>query len=181
VVDLIVKTPCNGMTPRHIGRLTLSEVLPEAITSLAPFQGQEKPVSDALKKQIGAAFPKPNRATGKPGARVLWSGLGQALVLGPALKPIKGAAMTDQSDAYACVELKGQGARAALARISPLDLRESVFKTGHAARTEIAHMSGLILRSGAERYQLMVYRSMAQTLLHDLDSAMQMVAARDAL
>ncbi len=178
MVDLIARTPLNAMAPRTIGNVTLSELTFDAITSLAPFKGQQKSVSDALKGQIDAALPKPNRATGKAAARVVWFGLDQALVLGPPLAAIPGAAMTDQSDAWTCVQLDGKGARDVLARLTPLDLRAAIFKTGHAARTEIAHMSGLILRTGATRYQLMVFRSMAQTLSHEVESAMQMVAAR---
>lgn len=181
VAELNARTPLNALSSRVIGSVTLNELTFDAITSIAPFKDQEKPVSEALKQQIGAGFPKPNRATGKAGARVVWSGLGQAFVLGPPPRPIQGAAMTDQSDAWACAEIKGPGAPDVLARLTPLDLRQAVFKTGHAARTEIAHMSGLILRIGADRYVVMVMRSMAQTLLHEVERAMQMVAARDDL
>ena len=178
MVDLIARTPLGGIAPRSIGAVTLSEISHEAITSLAPFRGQEAAVSAALKKRFGAAFPKPGRYTGKAGARALWSGMGQALILGAALEPIPGAAITDQSDAWTCVALDGQGARDVLARLTPLDLRAGVFRTGQAARTEIAHMSGIVLRTGAERYEMMVFRSMAQTLWHDLETAMRMVAGR---
>ncbi|UYV38647.1 sarcosine oxidase subunit gamma [Rhodobacteraceae bacterium D3-12] len=176
--ELTAKTPLDGMEPRTIGGVTLAEVTHQAITSLAPFAGQEGGVSDALKSQIGAAFPKPGRTTGKAGNRVVWSGMGQALVLGPSLAAISGAAMTDQSDAWTCVALSGEGVRDVLARLTPLDVRDGAFKTGHAARTEIAHMSGLILRVGASRFEVMVFRSMAKTLLHDVERAMGFVAAR---
>jgi sarcosine oxidase subunit gamma len=181
VTDLLAKTPCDGLLPVTIGSVTLSETPPQAITSLAPFKGQEAAVSDALKAGIGAAFPRPGRATGKDGARAVWSGLDQALVLGPALPPIPGAAMTDQSDAWACVTLDGPGARDVLARVTPLDLREDVFRQGHAARTELAHMSAVLIRTGAARYQVLAFRSMAKTLVHDLTEAMTTVAARSTL
>lgn len=181
MTDLIAKSPCDGLLPRIIGSVTLSETVFDAITSIAPFKGQESAVSDALKTQIGAALPKPGRATGKPGSRVVWSGLGQAMVLGVAVPPISGAAMTDQTDAWTCVALEGDRARDVLARLTPLDLRETMFKRGHAARTELAHMSAILMRTGANRYGIMVFRSMAKTLVHDLDSAMQAVAARAAL
>ncbi|WP_137703102.1 sarcosine oxidase subunit gamma [Marimonas lutisalis] len=181
MTDLLAKSPCDGLLPLTIGSVTVTEIAFDAITSLAPFKGQESAVSDALKVQMGAAFPKPNRTTGKAHARAVWSGVGQALVLGPPLAPIPGAAMTDQTDAWTCVALEGDGARDVLARLTPLDLRPSVFKQGHAARTEIAHMGGVLMRTGENRYGLMVFRSMAATLVHDLEIAMQSVAARGRL
>lgn len=181
MIELLAKSPCDGLLPRSIGGVTLTEITFDAITSVAPFAGQASAVSDALKAQMGAAFPQPNRTTGKANARAVWSGMGQALVLGVPLKPISGAAMTDQTDAWACVALEGEGARDVLARVTPLDLRPSVFKLGHAARTELAHMSAVLMRTGANRYGIMAFRSMAKTLVHDLTEAMTSVAARAQL
>ncbi|WP_322866539.1 sarcosine oxidase subunit gamma [Aquicoccus sp. G2-2] len=181
VVELLAKTPCAGKPPLSIGEASLNEVDWGAITSVAPFAGQEQAVSEALKAHVGARFPAPGRMTGKTGARVVWAGLEQAFVLGPAVAALKGAAVTDQSDAWTCVELEGVGARAVLARVTPLDLRPGVFKSGHAARTQLAHMSAVVMRLGENRFGIMVFRSMARTLVHDLQEAMRSVAGRAAL
>ncbi len=178
MVELAAKSPCEGLLPKEIGEVTLSETAYDAITSVAPFNGQTNAVSEALKAQMGAAFPAPNRTTGKASARAVWSGRGQALVLGPALTPIEGAAMTDQTDAWACVVLKGASARDVLARLVPIDLRDSSFKRGHAARTQLMHMNVVLMRTGADQYGIMAFRSMAGTLVHDLETAMEAVAAR---
>ena len=178
--NLIAKSPCDGLVPVEAGGLRLSEVIYEAITSVAPLKGQEAKVSKALKLAIGAVMPAPNRATGKAGARVVWSGLGQALVLGPAVAP-EGAAVTDQSDAWVCLALEGAGVAAVLARLTPLDLRDSQFKRGHAARSLLGHMNCLFLRSGAARYEMLVFRSMAQTAVHELTRAMQSVTSQTSL
>lgn len=178
MADLIATSACAGLLPKTIGDVTLSEIVFAAITSVAPFSGQEAAVSEALKAQIGAALPKPNRATGKAAARAVFAGRGQTLVLGPQLSPIAGAAMTDQTDAWAAVELDGPSARDVLARLVSIDLRADIFKQGHAARTPIFHMPGVVVRTGADRYLLMTFRSMAGTLVHDLETAMEGVAAR---
>jgi len=178
VADLIAKTPLTGLLPFATSDLTCSEVEFAAITSVAPFKRQEGTVSESLKAQIGANFPKPGRTTGRAHARVVWSGRGQALVLGAAVEPIKGAAMTDQTDAWACVALDGPGARDVLARLVPLDLRDGVFARGHATRTLVGHMHAVLMRTGPDRYGIMVFRSMARTLAHELKSAMEAVAAR---
>ena len=178
MAELIAKSPLSDLLPLKIGANEIAELSLDAITSIAPFKGQDAAVSDALKTQIGAALPKPNRTTGKANARVVWSGRGQAFVLGPKLDPLPGAATSDQTDGWVSISLKGPGARDVLARITPLDLRETVFKTGHAARSLIGHMHGVILRTGADRYDVMVFRSMADTLVHEMTEAMETVAAR---
>ncbi|KMW57988.1 Sarcosine oxidase gamma subunit [Candidatus Rhodobacter oscarellae] len=177
MAKLIAKSPGAGLLPVRVGSLSLTEEAHDAITCVAPFQGQEKPVSAALKDAIGAALPGVGRVTGKAGARVAWLGLGQVLVLGPPVAP-PGAAVTDQSDGWACLTLEGPGSRAVLARLTPLDLRENLFKRGHAARSLLGHMTCLFLRTGVERYEMLVFRSMAATAVHELTHAMQSVAAQ---
>lgn len=178
MAELIAKSPFGALLPITIGSVSVEEMPFDAVTSVAPLKGREKMVSDALKSQVGAAFPAPNRSTGRANARVVWSGKGQALVLGKILAPIADAAMTDQSDAWACAVLEGLDARDVLARLVPIDLRPDQFKIGHAARTQLGHMMCVIMRTGQNRYGVMVFRSMAVTLVHELQTAMEGVAAR---
>ena len=180
MVELIAKSPCAGLLPIEIGAAKLSEVEGTCLTSLAPRPGQEKALSEALKGAHGMALPGVNRATGKEGARALWFGKGQAMLVGPT--PAAGlgdwASMTDQSDAWAMVRLEGAAAEDVLARLVPVDLRQSVFKRGHSVRTMLQHMSVSVTRIGAEAFLILAFRSMAGTLVHDLETAMKGVAAR---
>lgn len=178
MAELIAESACDGILPVCIGGARLDAVAYGAITSVTPFRGQMEVVSEALQAQVGAAFPDPNRSTGKAGARIVWTGAGQAFVLGVALSDIRGAALCDQSDAWAAMVLEGSAARDVLAHLTPLDLRERVFAQGHAARTLLGHMNAVILRSGGDRYELLVFRSMAATAVHEIRSAMEAVAAR---
>lgn len=178
MVNLVAQTPCAGLLPRAIGGLTLTEVEAGVITSVAPLAGQAKPVSQAVKAAIGIALPGANRTTAKGGVRALWFGNGVAFVMGAALPAIAGAALSDQSDAWAIVQLDGQGAEDVLARLVPVDLRAATFKKGHTARTMLAHMTVSVTRTGAQTFQIMAMRSMANTLVHDLETAMTGVAAR---
>ncbi len=68
--------------------------------------------------------------------------------------------------------------RDVLARLTPLDLRPKSFKTGMTQRSMIMHMQASITCLGKFRFRMMVFRSMAQTLVHDLTTAMKSVAAR---
>ncbi|MHA6262463.1 sarcosine oxidase subunit gamma [Arenibacterium sp. CAU 1754] len=180
MAELIAKTPCEGLLPITIGSLSLSEETPGMLTSLAPFKGGDANLCDALTAAHGMAFPAPNRATGSSGARAIWFGQGQAMLVGPEPEAglAKFAALTDQSDAWAIVRLEGAGAEEVLARLVPVDLRGSVFKRGHTARTQLVHMMTSVTRVGPQAFWIMVFRSMAQTLLHDLQTAMEAVGAR---
>lgn len=89
------------------------------------------------------------------------------------------AALSDQSDAWACVELTGPDVEDVLARLVPVDMRSASFKRGQSVRTLIQHMNGSITRIGADRFLVLVFRSMAATLVHDLKEAMESVAAQN--
>jgi len=177
-LTLTATTPCAGLLPRTVGTCTLTETDLGPLTSVAAFK--DAALSDALKAAYGMDFPAPNRATGKDGARAIWFGRELALLAGPepARELAQYAALTDQTDAWASVTLTGDDARAVLARLVPVDLSPATFKNGHTARTQLGHMNASITRTGPNRFLILVFRSMAATLVHDLVTAMESLAAR---
>ena len=183
MVDLIAKSPCEGLLPLAIGGVTVTEVLPASITSIMPYDGQEKAASELLKSLCGMGLPGAGRSTGRDGARAVWTGAGQAMVLGVAVDVGLGrhAALSDQSDAWAVLRLEGAGVEEVLARLTPLDLNPGLFKRGRAARSLLGHMSAVIVRVGASAFEVMVFRAMAKTAVHEIEEAMKSVAARAAL
>ena len=84
----------------------------------------------------GLGWPAPGQVIAQGSARAQWFGLDLALLIGAAPEAglARHAALTDQSDAWAVLRLEGAGAGDVLARLTPLDLRESVFGTGRTAR-----------------------------------------------
>lgn len=176
MAELIARTACEGLLPRTIGDAVLEEVDLGVLTSVAPYKG----APDPLKDTHGMAFPAPNRATGKAGARAIWFGRDMALLAGPAPDPAMAAhaALTDQSDAWACVTLSGAAAEDVLARLVPIDTRAAAFKRGHTARTQLQHINVSLTRIGADSFLILGFRAMAGTLVHDLVEAMESVAAR---
>ncbi|SEK95781.1 sarcosine oxidase subunit gamma [Roseovarius azorensis] len=180
MAELRAETPCAGLVPVRVAGLSLSEVAPGRMTSVAPYRGQERALSAALKSAHGMAWPAPGRMTGREGARAIWFGQRMALLVGPDPDPALAAhaALTDQSDGWAVLRLEGAGAREVLARLTPLDLRERVFEQGHTARSELAHMAASVTRMGGDAWQVMVFRSMTATLVHEVETAMRRVAAR---
>lgn len=177
---LVATSPCDGLLPLKVGELTVTECDPGRMTSVAPRKDKADALSAALEAAHGAAYPAPNRSTTSDVAQILWFSHGEAMLMGPA--PDAGlaehAALVDQSDAWAVVELKGTRAEDVLARLVPVDLRAQNFAIGHSIRSQIFHMTGSITRTGENSFQLMVFRSMAGTLVHDLKTAMEAVSAR---
>lgn len=180
MLELTSKSACAGLLPLSIGALVLSEETPAAMTSVAPHKGREAALSEALKAAHGMAFPAAGRATGRADARAVWFGRGVAMLIGPQPDTVLAdhAALTDQTDAWAVVRLEGEGAEDVLARLVPVDVRQTHFKRGHTARTQVMHMSASVTRVGDAAFQIMVFRSMAKTLVHDLETAMRSIAAR---
>lgn len=180
MADLIAKTPLDGAAPRTFGTVTMTEVDLGTLTSIAPYKGQGDAARAAFEIAQGMNWPAPLRATGQAGARAFWFGREMVMLAGPAPDPVLAdhAALTDQSDAWACVQLSGADVEAVLARLVPVDVSLTAFPEGHSARTMIQHMNGSLTRIGADAFLVLVFRSMAGTLVHDLERAMASVAAR---
>lgn len=178
MAELIAKTPLWGQGAVRHGGVEMAELALGQVTSLAPFSGQEKAVSEAL-QPLGLTFPAPNSVSEAGGLRLVWTGRGQAFLMGAAPGDWAGiAALTDQSDGWARLSLIGEGAADVLARLVPLDFR--AMAEGRCARSMLGHMP-LILISVAGGFHILVFRSMARTAWHEVEAAMKMVAARAAL
>lgn len=179
--SLIEKTPCDGLLPKIAGGVTLSELPFARVTSVAPLRGKTRALGAAL-KAMGLAWPEPGRSHRAEAAAILWSGMEQAFLVGADPEPLQGlAALTDQSDGWARMRLKGEAAEAVLARLVPLDLRAAVFAEGQVARSALNHMMLHLARPGPDSFDLMVFRSMAASAVHELVVAMEAVAARATL
>ncbi len=173
MAELKAMTPFAGLLPLTIGAVRVEELDVGPITSVAPL---DRRVDDAL----GMAFPAVGETTESGGARCLWIGQGEALLMGALPTDTLGqvAAVVDQSDAWAVVEIAGDGVEDVLARLVPMDLRLCAFAQGRTARTQLAHLNASITRTGETRFMIAVFRSMATTLVHDLRRALEAQAAR---
>ncbi|MEM1073242.1 MAG: sarcosine oxidase subunit gamma [Pseudomonadota bacterium] len=180
MTELSALSPCAGLLPVSVGSCRLEEIDLGRMTSVSPFRGQLAAASSALRSAYGLAFPQPNQAARTNDAHVIWFGRDTALLLGP--EPADGikkvAALTDQSDAWATVVLKGSDGDQVLARRVPVDLRPAHFKAGETRRTLFGHMNASITRLADDAILILVFRSMAQTLVEEMQEAMEAVAAR---
>ena len=117
-------------------------------------------------------------AIGRAEDHVIWTAVDQWFVLGARPDVADCAAVTDQSDAWAMLDLTGDGWRDVLARLAPLDA--DIFEVGQVARTEVAHMAGMVI--GIEGgVRLAVMRSFASNLHHHVVDAMQSVTAQSKI
>lgn len=181
MASLIEKSVLDGLLPLTAGGATISERRMGPITSIAPFVGTEAKVAARL-KGMGLDWPMPNRAVAKGDAACVWTGRGQAFLIGVAPPDIAGlAALSDQSDGWAAMTLAGPASVDVLARLVPVDLRLRAFPVGQVARTGLNHMMSILWRRSDDSIDVMVFRSMAKTAVHELHDAMKMVAARAAV
>ena len=176
VVNLLATSPANGLLPTSRSGVSLNELALGQLTSVAPFEGQIV----AVEALLGMVLPKAGRSVGKLGAELVWFSQGQYLAIGfdvdDAVK--SKAAITDQSDAWCALEIKGDKSEAVLARLVPVDLRAATFKRGHALRSQLGHMPLHITRTGKDVFRLLSFRSMAGTMVHEISRAMDLLDSR---
>ena len=182
MVELVSKSALDGLgLPFEAGSVTLSPADPAEMVSISPYKGNIAKVSTALKNAVGAGLSEVGSFEASGDIAVIWSGRNQWFVQGPEgmsgkLGPVrKLAGVTQQGDGWACVEVTGPGAADALARLCPLDFE--TMSPGDAARSEFQHMQSVI-RATKSGFEVMVFRSMARTLVHDLKGAVTSVAAQ---
>ena len=169
MADLAARSAGCADFPLAIGGARAEELPFEAIHAVFAETG--------AKVATGLEMPAPGAGASAKAGRILWSGRGQAMLVGA--RPLKAVRAADQSDAWCRVRLSGPRAEAVLARLVPLDLRAAAFPEGRVARTLLSHLAVLLHRR-PDGFEIWVLRSMAGTLAHDLGRAMGQVAARDA-
>lgn len=182
MADLTPVSPARGLTPISLGGVALTEAAQTPIWAILPLRGARDALDRALQSAHGLPFPEPGTLHVGPSARIAWAGLDQAFLIGaaPDATLAAHAGLVDQSDGWAHLGLEGAGARAVLARLVPIDLSPAACPKGSARRTLLGHMQALVLHPGGDRFEVLVFRSMAHSAVHDLTRAMRAVAARQA-
>lgn len=185
MVDFHETTPMVGLVPVEVEGCVLSERDFVPLASVMPHTGKQVEVAKALKELTKLVMPKAAKAKRNASKGMFWNENNQWFVEGvdvsaveKALKDL--AAVTDQSDAWARFQITGEHAEAVLARLCPLDLSEEAFAKDAAARSELSHMMCAISRC-KDGYNVMVLRSFARTVAHDVTNAMRSIAAQTSL
>jgi len=175
VADLIATPAVTGL-PLTIGAATLSGFDPGPVHAIAPYPGRDPSAA------LGMTFPAPGAVVARGAARLIWAGRDLAFLAGTPPPDLAGlAAVTDQGDGWVWVTLEGRDATNVLARLCPLDLRPAAFPPDSSARSTLVHLPALLVRTGADSFEIASFRSMAATLVHEIETAMRAVAARATL
>jgi heterotetrameric sarcosine oxidase gamma subunit len=179
VVDLIAVNPTCGPMPMKIGTVVVEEVHTSLFT-VGVHKEISKSLLNTMKSVTGMDWPNVCQIKSKDNISLMWFDHTHVAIMGvtptPQLEKI--AAVTDVSDAWLIIDIDGVDARKVLSRVTPTDMREEHFKIGTTQRGDLMHMQASISCIAEHRFRIMVFRSMAQTLLHELTIAMKSVAAR---
>ncbi len=170
--------------PIAIGASVLACEQPANILSVAPFKGQGMAVNAALKAVLKIVLPTVGKVTFKKDIRAMWAGQGQWFVVGDiGLETLTEsldakAAVTDQSDGWIVLTLRGDDAPEVMTRLCALDM--DALEQGQTARTEFAHMMSCITPI-SDGFEIMIMRSFAKTAVRHTTEAMRKLAALRAL
>ncbi|MGH1413679.1 MAG: sarcosine oxidase subunit gamma [Pelagimonas sp.] len=150
---------------------------------LAPFPKQLDQLNEAMERDLGFGFPKPGEMQCAGDIRCQWFGHNQAMLTGDhAQKDWQTMGLvTDQSDAWVVLLVQGLLVQEVLARLFPIDLATDQFPVGHTARSQCGHLNVCVSRTADCSFEIMAFRSMAQSLKHELTTAATLVAARARL
>jgi sarcosine oxidase subunit gamma len=178
VTELAPKTPLEGYR-QTIGGITIEALKPAAITfiALANSMADVMPKSPAdIERSSGIADPAPGRSTATPGGgqRLVWTAADQRLLI--AFEPATDLAtndlhLTDVSDAWVVARIAGAETVSGLAYLCSLDLDETVFPPGSAARTPMAHITTILIRESSTSFLLMIPSTFADGMRSALERA----------
>jgi len=157
--------------------VTITAAAPRAAAGIASFRDRDRLVA-ALRAEFGADIPSTPRFV-QAGALTL-SCLAPAryFVTAPRDSDLPArlaeslaglAAVTDQSDLWACFALSGPHVRTTLSRVVPVDVTPAKFRAGDLALTRAGHLDVRLWRLGECSYEVAVARSYAEDLRYVLD------------
>ena len=179
MAKLIARAALGERLPFTRAGLTVTAVETGPVSHIAPLKGQATQVDEAL-GALGLGWPAPGEVRSSEAARVLWMGREAALLIGaePPIGLEAVAAVSDQTGANAVVRVEGPGVEDMLARLVPVDLRPAALPEDRTVRTLVGHMAASVTRTGDQEIEIIVMRSMAGTLIHDLTRAIDTWSAR---
>lgn len=141
----------------HLPGLSVAPGGDTALASVAARRGQEDALAEALADFIGAGLPGPGRLVRVRDMMVFWLGPQAWMVAAPVLlreqlaadlktRLADRASVTEQSGAWARIEVSGARTPDLFERLCPLPVRR--LGKGSANRTTIDHLGCLVLHEG---------------------------------
>lgn len=180
-------TPLGGDTARRdeIGSITITEVVDQALASVAARTGQAAAVQQALSGQTGLALPDVGKTAEAAPFAAFWTGPDQWMITAPQgshellaaeLKKIVGdsASVVEQTDAWCRFDVAGAGLCDLFERLSNAPVR--TMAPGTALRTTAEHLGVFLWRLAGDHMAVIAPRSSAGSLHHGLLAAARSIA-----
>lgn len=104
-----------------------------------------------------------------------WAGMDQAFLLGDLPNDAQKTGF-DISDGWVFFTLEGDNAYRVLERLCPIDLRPSKVKAGESFRTQLGHLSALVITTKTG-FEIGVMSSFAKTARHEIVEVMETLHA----
>ncbi|WP_176219123.1 sarcosine oxidase subunit gamma [Planktotalea arctica] len=183
--DLIAITALGGLEPRvdTVAGTILSENPGLALASVHARMGHEDACRAHLADLLDGQVPEVGRTVLRDPEAAFWTGPDQWMVGAPfdthedlaaELKARFGdtASVSEQTDAWACFDLRGPGMAAVIELLCPINIRQ--MQTGDAQRTSIHHLGCFVLRRDPSDWvRILGPRASATSLHHAVLSAMR--------
>ncbi len=147
---------------------------PVSIVTVIARKGKAKALSAAMQTTWGIEAPQPGHsASGRGGVTVHWcgadqyyavaDGLAEGALFDDCLARFAGlASVSEQSHGRVILSLTGPAARHVLSKGTPVDLHPSAFPAGCCAVTQMAHVGAHVACTGADAYEVSVFRGFAE-------------------
>jgi len=159
--------------------VTLGLRHPLSIVTIMARKGRADALASALRDGFGAAPPGPGRSTTGADLALRWAGPEQWFAIAEggrdgdlhrrlAAALADTASLVDQSHGRVAIVIAGPRARAVLAKGTAVDLHPSRFAPGQVAMTQIAHVGVHLTQTAPDAYELLVFRSFAESLFEFL-------------
>lgn len=184
MVDLLAASPLAGIAAGRHGvagpaGLQLTEWRGLQLVSLAARRGRQDALIAAARAAYSLDLPRTPRWIGDARLGFLWSGPGQWLALAgehpddleAVLRETLGAhaSLADQGAGRIVLRLSGPQARAALTKLTAIDLHPRAFGPGDTALTLMAHIGVQLWQIDAQpSYAIAAFRGYARSLHHAL-------------
>jgi sarcosine oxidase subunit gamma len=161
--------------------VAVSEVTDMSLVMAAIPKGTLANVESAIKKSCGLLIPEIQKSSESPDSSITFWRLqnNQVLVFfayegNDAESYLKSKLnapvyLTDQSDTWAMIRVKGPRSRDILERICPINIDKDVFTVGSVSRTVMEHIGTIIYRDEDDSYILLTMRSFGRSMIHAIE------------
>ncbi len=178
-------TALGGTAPRidTVAKITLSENPDLALASVTARADHTTACRTHMNALLGSDAPAPGKASFKNDSEfAFWTGPDQWMIAAPfkthedlaaRLKSrfFETSSITEQTDAWACFDLRGEGIEPVMELLCTINIR--AMQTGDAARTVIHHLGCFVIRMApASNLRILGPRASAGSLHHAILTAM---------